>query len=123
VHRQALGDVTPITKERPWERAAVDLSEKPYKALGIDLLGQALHDREAAINTFIECNQAMESAVHTDQNAGPKASRRLPAAAVKESLGRHLIARDVAIARHWRGMLPRGLKLRRTMPHCKSRRN
>lgn len=97
-HRQALGDVTPITRERLWERVAEDMSEKPYKALGIDLLGHALRDREAAIDTFIECNQVMESAVLSDGQAGPKAFRRLRAAAVNESLGRHLVALDTAIA-------------------------
>ena len=97
-HRQALGDITPITKEDLWARAAEDMSEKPYKALGIDLLGTALHEREAAIDTFIECHQAMESAVLADAEAGPKAFRRLRAAAVNESLGRHLTALDTAIA-------------------------
>lgn len=96
-HRQALGDITPITKVRLWERAAEDMSEKPYKALGIDLLGQAVRDREAAIDTFIECHQAMESAVLADPEAGPKAFRRLRAAAVNETLGRHLTALDSAI--------------------------
>lgn len=97
-HRQALGDVTPITRERLWERAAEDMSEKPYKALGIDLLGQALRDREAAIDTFIECNQVMESASQADPDAGPKAFRRLRAAAVNDALGRHLNALDTAVA-------------------------
>lgn len=36
-HRKALGDITPITKEDLWARAASDMSQKPYKALGIDL--------------------------------------------------------------------------------------
>ena len=97
-HRQALGDITPITRERLWERAGEDMSEKPYKALGIDLLGQAVRDREAAIDTFIECHQAMESAVLADPEAGPKAFRRLRAAAVNETLGRHLTALNSAIA-------------------------
>jgi len=74
------------------------MSEKPYKALGIDLLGDALRDREAGIDTFIECRQAMQSAVLADPEAGPKAFRRLRAAAVNETLGRHLTALATAIA-------------------------
>ena len=101
-HRQALGDITLITRERLWERAAEDMSEKPYKALGIDLLGDALRDREAAIDTFIECYQTMESAVLADPEAGPKAFRRLRASAVNETLGRHLTALDTAIAANTR---------------------
>jgi hypothetical protein len=97
-HRQALGDVTPITKEDLWKRAAEDMSNKPYKGLGIDLLALALRDREAAVDTFIACSQHLESAVLKDPDAGPKAIARLRAAAVNESLGRHLAGLDQAIA-------------------------
>jgi hypothetical protein len=97
-HRQALGDITPITRERLWERAAEDMAEKPYKALGIDLLGDAVRDREAAIDAFIQSHQTMEAAVEADPEAGRKAFRRLRAAAVNETLGRHLTALDTAIA-------------------------
>ena len=97
-HRQALGDITPITRERLWERAAEDMSEKPYKALGIDLLGDALRDREAAIDAFMQSHQTMEAAAKADPEAGRKAFRRLRAAAVNDTLGRHLTALDAAIA-------------------------
>jgi hypothetical protein len=96
--RQAMGDITPINRERLWERAAEDMSEKPYKALGIDLLGEAVRDREAAIDAFIQSHQTMEAAAKADPEAGRKAFRRLRAAAVNETLGRHLSALDAAIA-------------------------
>jgi hypothetical protein len=91
-HRQALGDITPITKEDLWARAAADMSQKPYKALGIDLKAAALYDRERAIDTFIACHQIMERAQFADQDAGPKAVQRLQAAAVNENLSRHIKA-------------------------------
>lgn len=97
-HRQALGDITPITREDLWARAAADMSEKPYKSLGIDLMATALRDREQAIDTYIATHQMMESAKLADPEAGPKAFRRLRAAAVNESLGRHLKALDHAMA-------------------------
>jgi hypothetical protein len=96
-HRQALGDITPITKERLWKRAAEDMSEKPYKALGIDLLAEARKDREAAIDAFMQTHQAMEAAVQEDPRAGRKAFDRLRVAAINETLGRHLTALDAAI--------------------------
>jgi hypothetical protein len=96
-HRQALGDITPITKEDLWTRAAADMSQKPYKALGLDLKGAALHDRERAIDTFIACHQIMERGQLTDPDVGPKALQRLEAAAVKESLGRHIKALTLAM--------------------------
>jgi hypothetical protein len=37
-HSRALGDITPITAVHLWDRAAADVSEKPYKALSIDVL-------------------------------------------------------------------------------------
>ena len=96
-HRQALGDITPITREDLWARAAADMSEKPYKALGIDLLAAALRDREQAVDTFIASHHVMESAQLDDPDAGPTAFRRR-AAAVNENLARHLQALDQAIA-------------------------
>ncbi|HJS94947.1 MAG TPA: hypothetical protein VJ741_11845, partial [Solirubrobacteraceae bacterium] len=97
-HRQALGDVTPITKEDLWARAAADMSEKPYKALGIDLLGFALWDRERAINTFIACHHRMEAAQLDYPDAGANAFQRLRAAAINERLGRRLEAIEKTVA-------------------------
>ena len=97
-HRQALGDVTPITTEGLWKRAAEDMSEKPYKGLGIDLLASALRDREAAVDTFIAASQHLESAKLRDADAGPKAFALLQAAAVNESLDRQLAGLDHALA-------------------------
>lgn len=96
-HRQALGDITPITTEDLWARAAADMSDKPYKGLGIDLLATALRDREQTVDIFIECQERMESAELADPEAGPKAFRRLRAAAINEYLARHLRALDHAI--------------------------
>ena len=39
--RQAMGDATATTTQNLWDRAAEDMSEKPYKGLGIDLLASA----------------------------------------------------------------------------------
>lgn len=96
-HRQAMGDITPITKDRLWKRAAEDMSEKPYKALGIDLLGDAVRDRESAIDAFMKTNQTIEAALQADPDVGKKAFSRLRAAAVNDALGRHLTALDTAI--------------------------
>jgi hypothetical protein len=97
-HRQALGDVTPITTQDLWDRAAADMSEKPYKGLGIDLLASAQPDRDQAVGTFIARSYRIENARTQDMDAGPKAFERLRAAAVNESLERHLTGLDHAIA-------------------------
>jgi hypothetical protein len=42
----AADSITPITQDDLWARVAEDMSRKPYKALGIDLLAAARRDRE-----------------------------------------------------------------------------
>jgi hypothetical protein len=96
-HRQALGDITPITRDDLWARVAEDMSRKPYKALGSDLMAAARHDREAAIDTFIACHHAMEKAQLDDPDVGPKVMQRIRAQAVNDSLGRHIVALDHAL--------------------------
>jgi hypothetical protein len=101
-HRQGLGDITPITRENLWQRAAEDMSEKPYKGLGIDLLASAQRDREQAIDVFIAASHHMESAQLADPHAGPKAFQRLRAAAVNDNLGRLLAGLDHAVVENGR---------------------
>ena len=96
-HRQALGDVTPITPENLWARAAEDMSRKPYKALGIDLLAATRQDRENAVDTFIACHHDVETAQLQDSAVGRKALRRLRSKAINAGLGRHLAALKQAI--------------------------
>jgi hypothetical protein len=96
-HRQALGDITPITSDDLWARAAEDMSEKPYKGLGIDLLDAARTDREKAVDAFIATNHAMETAQLDNPNWGREALARLQALALNESLGRHLAGLDHAL--------------------------
>jgi hypothetical protein len=96
-HRQALGDITPITHDDLWARAAADMSRKPYKALGIDLLAAARQDRERAVDTFIACHYRMETAQLADPAVGGKALRRLRLQALNASLDRHLASLTQAI--------------------------
>lgn len=96
-HRQALGDVTPITHEDLWARAAEDMSRKPYKGLGIDLLAAARQDRENVVDAFIACHHSMEAAQLEDPAFGRKTLRRLRSQAINASLGRHLTALEQAI--------------------------
>ena len=96
-NRQALGDITPITKDDLWARVAEDMSAKPYKSLATDLLNAARQDRERAIDTFIACNHAIETAQLDNPDFGRDALRRLRAKAVNEHLSRHLAGLDHAI--------------------------
>ena len=93
-NRQALGDITPITRDDLWARAAEDMSNKPYKSLATDLLNAARQDRADAVDTFIASNHALETAQIDNPDFGRDAVKRFRAQAVNESLGRHLSALD-----------------------------
>jgi hypothetical protein len=97
-YRQALGDITPITSEDLWARVAEDMSQKPYKALGTDLLAAALRDRERAVDTFIASNHMLETAQLDNRNFGREALQRLRARAINATLSGHLAALDRAVA-------------------------
>ena len=85
----ALGDITPITRDDLWARVAEDMSRKPHKALGIDLLTAARRDRERAVDTFIACHLALETAQLDNPNFGRDAVKRLRALAINKALSRH----------------------------------
>ena len=96
-HGRALGDITPIKRDDLWERAAKDMSNKPYKSLATDLLDAARQNREDTVDTFIACSHAMEWAQIQNAEVGRDAAKRIRAQAVNESLARHLIALDHAV--------------------------
>ena len=82
-HRQALGDVTPITEATLWARAAEDMARKPYKALAVDLDG--VDDKARAVDARIATGVVLETALAR----GPGSGR----AAVMEAHGNALAAR------------------------------
>jgi hypothetical protein len=95
-HKQALGDITPITRDDLWARVAEDMSKKPYKSLATDLLNAARQNREDTVDTFIACSHVLESAQIQNPEFGRAAVKRIRAEAVNEALGRHLTALDHA---------------------------
>ena len=94
-YRQTLGEISPITRGDLWPRVADDMSRKPYKALGIDLLAAARRDRKSAVDTFIACHHALETAQLDNPNFG---TRRGETPAINQALSRHLAALDQAMA-------------------------
>lgn len=96
--QQALGETTPITTDHLWQRAAKDMANKPYKALGIDLLAASQRDRERALDTFAQVNHWIEDAVRQDPNTGVKVADQVRAEAIDASLGRQRRGMEAAIA-------------------------
>ncbi len=99
-HRQALGDITPITRDDLWARVAEDMSRKPYKTLATDLLTAARWDRAQAVDSFIACHHAIETAQRDNPDLGRDALKRYRAQAINESLSRHLAALGAAMDRN-----------------------
>ena len=91
------------------------MSRKPYKALGIDLLAAAGRDRERAVDTFIACRHALETARLDNPHFGHDALKRLRALAINKTLSRHLAVLDQAVAEN--GELIRDIAERKYRAH------
>jgi len=59
---RALGDRTPILEDDLWKRVEKDASEKPYKALAIDLLDKGRKQRDRAIVDGLKQHKVLDDA-------------------------------------------------------------
>jgi hypothetical protein len=59
---RALGDVTPVTEADLWHQVARDASEKPYKALALDIFGMARRQHDRAVATGLSNHEKIEAA-------------------------------------------------------------
>ena len=84
----ALGDATPITDEDLWDRVAKDTSEKPYKALGIDLAAKARGRQEEAVGAGIGSHNRLETAARSTTDVGRKIRAAFDAGAARDALVR-----------------------------------
>ncbi|WP_338929236.1 MobF family relaxase (plasmid) [Roseomonas mucosa] len=95
---KALGDATPITSEDLWRKVGEDLSQKPYKPLGVDLLAEARTAREAAIDTFTRFEQRVQMDALRGRDTGREFRLRQQAEAVRSEMPRLMEALDAVIA-------------------------
>ena len=96
---RALGDPTEITDDLLWARVAKNMSEKPYKALGIDLVGQVRRDLDAAVDRCIRTSQRIRKAKELDEDVGTAACIRVQDKALRKSLDGKLALVKEAIDR------------------------
>ncbi|BFL66265.1 MobF family relaxase [Roseomonas mucosa] len=94
---KALGDATPITSADLWQRVGEDLSEKPYKPLGVDLLREMRSARAAAIDTFIRFEQRVQMDELRGRDFGREFRMERQADAVRSELPRLMEALDNVI--------------------------
>ncbi|MEA2772493.1 MAG: hypothetical protein QOD93_5455, partial [Acetobacteraceae bacterium] len=96
--RRALGDLAPINAEDMWNKVAVDMAAKPYKALGMDLLQAVREDRETAIQTFMQTGHKLETMELEGRNLGREVRDRMQAEAIRGNIPVLLASLDRAIA-------------------------
>jgi conjugative relaxase-like TrwC/TraI family protein len=84
----ALGDATPITDEDLWDRIAKDTSEKPYKALGIDLAAKARGRQEDGVSAGIGSHHRLETAALSTTDIGRKIRAAFDAGAARDAFVR-----------------------------------
>lgn len=93
----ALGDNTPITSQDLWDKVAEDLSQKPYKALGSDLLAHMRQDRQKAIDTFIRFEQRVQLLEAQGRDPGRELRLQRQAEVTRDTLPLHIAALDEAL--------------------------
>ena len=67
---RALGDVTPMTEDDLWTQVAKDASEKPYKALALDIAGKARRQHDKAVETGLSNHNRIEKAAESGRSLG-----------------------------------------------------
>ena len=98
--RQALGENTAITTDDLWKRAAADMSEKPYKAIGLDLLDQQQECRENEVRDFMKIRVQTETAALAKRDLNQEYNQRRQDNVVKEALQPQIGHLASAIGRH-----------------------
>jgi hypothetical protein len=97
---RALGDANPVTAEDLWDRAAADMSEKPYKVLGVDLLTQIRWDHEKAVDGFIRSDLRLTNQRAEGREHAREIQARLRTEAVRRGLAGQIDAFSEAIVRN-----------------------
>jgi hypothetical protein len=94
-----------------WDRVAEDMSNKLYKALGMDLANGTRRNREVAIDTFIQSEHRVEVAKAAGRTPGVEARARLREEADRKALRSQLGALDEALARNGQAVTALGQEI------------
>ena len=95
-----LGDQEPITLQHLWDNVAADMSEKPYKALAVDLLAMLRRDHEKAVDGFIRADLRLQTQRAAGRQHGREIHARLRTDAVRRALVGQINALTSAIVRN-----------------------
>jgi hypothetical protein len=92
---RSLGDVTPMTEEDLWKEVAKDASEKPYKALALDIIGKARRQHHRAVQTGLSNQNRIETANAERQDLGGEMKASYQAGLLRQAFEQQ---RDVLVA-------------------------
>ena len=98
---RALGDPTEITDDLLWKRVAKNMSEKPYKSLGIDLVDQVHRALDGAVDGCIRTSRRIRKIKELDngEDVGTAARARVQDKAVWKALDGKMAPVSEAMAR------------------------
>ncbi len=96
---RALGDRSEITPRHLWDRVATDMSEKPYKALGIDLVAAIERGQEADVDRFIRSEHRVFTQKAAGRNHGKELHARLREQELRRALQKHIRPLTAALDR------------------------
>ncbi|KXV21253.1 conjugal transfer protein TraA [Acetobacter malorum] len=82
---RALGDTTEITSDDLWNHVAKGMSNKPYKALGMDLPFTSQEEREKHVQELIRLGKMQEEMAQEGRDYGREVANRVQAIAVEKS--------------------------------------
>jgi hypothetical protein len=95
-----LGDARSITAHDLWNQVAEDMSDKPYKSLGVDLLNQVRRDHEKAVDLFTQVDHRIQSQALQGRDHRREIHNRLRAEAARRALAGQIDALSDAITRN-----------------------
>ncbi len=97
--KRALGDRTEITPKHLWDQVAADMSEKPYKSLGIDLVAAIERGQEADVDRFIRTEHRVFTQKTAGRDHGTELRARLREQEVRRALQKHIKPLTAALDR------------------------
>jgi energy-coupling factor transporter ATP-binding protein EcfA2 len=99
-HSRALGDASPVTSEHLWDHVAGDMSRKPYKALGMDLVDGGRRRRQEAAEGFMHDEHRLQSQQAEGRKHGAEARAKLRELGVRAVLPQKIDALGEALTRN-----------------------
>jgi hypothetical protein len=88
--KRAVGDRDEITPRHLWDQVTADMSEKPYKALGIDLVAAIERGQEADVDRFIRTEHRVFTQKAAGREHGTELRARLREQELRWALQKHI---------------------------------